>query len=270
MKVKNIMKNGKFILEKDAHVSISDRSFRFGDGCFETIPFYDRKIFRKKDHLNRLKNALKYLKIELDIKDISRALKKMIMNTPCSTGFFRVICSRGEGSCGYLPKNAEPVFYIDGFERNFERPKKVIIGQSQYLKIETNQIPVNVKLNSNISSVLSRIEAEEQNLFENILLTKDGYISECSSSNIGWFKDDTLYFPSEKCSPLEGITQKVVEEISSFKIEKGEYSLEELISADEVILLNSNWEILSVDKFEKKKYQIKHANILREEFYKKL
>src|SRR3989442_11145550 len=56
--------NGRFVRDNEASVSIFDRGFLYGDGCFETMRVYDGKIFRLEAHLARLADALGELGIE--------------------------------------------------------------------------------------------------------------------------------------------------------------------------------------------------------------
>jgi D-alanine transaminase len=55
--------NGKFLPESQAHVSVLDRGFIFGDGIYEVIPVYGGKLFRLDEHMSRLQNSLDAIKI---------------------------------------------------------------------------------------------------------------------------------------------------------------------------------------------------------------
>ena len=55
--------NGKYIPKKDASLSILDRGFLFGDGVYELIPIYNKKIFYVHDHLDRLKSSLEQINV---------------------------------------------------------------------------------------------------------------------------------------------------------------------------------------------------------------
>ena len=69
--------NGKFVSRSNAQISIMDRGFLFGDGVYELIPVYNKKIFLLHKHLNRLKNSLSLIGMS-DISGIEDIIKKLV------------------------------------------------------------------------------------------------------------------------------------------------------------------------------------------------
>src|SRR5213594_4424346 len=61
--------SGRFVPENEATVSIFDRGFLYGDGCFETMRVYGKRIFRAAEHLNRLAAGVRILGIEMILSD---------------------------------------------------------------------------------------------------------------------------------------------------------------------------------------------------------
>src|SRR5262249_19076033 len=59
--------DGEFVPLNEAKVSVMDRGFLFGDGAYESIPVYGRRLFRFDDHLARLARSLSKLGIEADL-----------------------------------------------------------------------------------------------------------------------------------------------------------------------------------------------------------
>ena len=55
--------NGKYSPKAETSLSILDRGFLFGDGVYELIPVYNKKIFYIDDHLNRLRSSLEQINI---------------------------------------------------------------------------------------------------------------------------------------------------------------------------------------------------------------
>ena len=266
-----IFRNKQLFEKKDVHIPVDDRSFRFGDGCFETIPFYKNKPFKLSEHLERLKNWFDALSIGLTIDTIPEQIITLIETVSYTDGFIRINCSRGSGSIGFLPTDkCEPYYIIEILERNIVIPKKCRLYLSNTPKISNQQLPIHAKLNNSLNSILARIEAEKNNCFESLQFTTNGYISEGSSSNISWLKNDIVYMPSKNCDILQGITQLVMEKISPFKIKRGEFLLKDLQSADEIFLTNSAWEIISIDSIFSNDWKPKtsHIEMLQEKFKK--
>ena len=55
--------NGEYLALADAKISVMDRGFLFGDGVYEVIPAYAGRLFRLEDHLERLDNSLKSIRL---------------------------------------------------------------------------------------------------------------------------------------------------------------------------------------------------------------
>jgi 4-amino-4-deoxychorismate lyase len=90
-----------------------------------------------------------------------------------------------------------------------------------------------------------------------VFLTKEGFISEGTVSNLFWFKDGTLFTPGLSTGILNGITRKWVlnaSEKMNIPFETGNYKINELHDADEVFLTNSIQELVPVNRFEQKHF----------------
>jgi D-alanine transaminase len=61
--------NGSFLPLEEAHVSVMDRGFLFGDGVYEVIPVYGKRLFRLAHHLKRLQNSLDAVRISNPLAD---------------------------------------------------------------------------------------------------------------------------------------------------------------------------------------------------------
>lgn len=264
-----LFRNNELLDQKDVHISLDDRSFRFGDGCFETIPFYSGKPFKLTEHLSRLRSGLNALSISLLIENMPSQIETLIGTVSFNDGFIRVNCSRGSGSTGFLPTSkCKPYYIIEILERKNRSSQEVCLFLSDIPRISRLQLPIYSKLNSSLNSVLARVEAENHHCFEALQFTLSGFISEGSSSNISWLKNDILYMPSNTCDILQGITQLVIEEISPFNIKRGEFKIDDLCDADEIFLTNSAWEIISVNSIYSKEWEPKtsHIEMLQEKF----
>ncbi|MCB0279572.1 MAG: aminotransferase class IV family protein, partial [Calditrichaeota bacterium] len=196
--MKYVIYNHRLIEREKIKIPIDDRSFRFGDGCFETVLFRNATCFYLDKHLDRLKKSLSLLSIQLDITSIADEILRLIDANKIRDGILRVIVSRGISSSGYLPVKSIPYYLIETVPNQFQTPDKVSLFVSKWRKPAAESIPVHAKYSANINSILARIEANENNCFESLQLTSDGFISECSSANIAWIKDDRLFSPSDE------------------------------------------------------------------------
>src|SRR6266567_7554929 len=101
----NVFLNGQFVPEERALVSVFDRGFLYGDGLFETVPIHHGKLFRWKQHWERLRRGADFLKIPLPYScDSLRGFaSQLIANNQLALSLLRLTLSRGVGTRGYSP-----------------------------------------------------------------------------------------------------------------------------------------------------------------------
>src|SRR5262245_54419363 len=92
--------NDRFLAPGEpATVSLFDRGYLVGDGCFETLRTYHGVPFRLDAHLERLAHSLDVLQIEL--KQTTMELRALVVDAVARSGLhdanLRVTVSRGEG-----------------------------------------------------------------------------------------------------------------------------------------------------------------------------
>ena len=248
--------------EEKASISINERGFLFGDGVFETCRIDNQKIYNFSAHLKRLEEGLKAIKIDFDLKDLEENINKLNKKNNLKEGLVRIYVSRGHGSEGYYPKkNIKPLIIIQNkiLPKKIEKP--VNLWVSKYNKPCPNSMPINYKLAQGLNSTLAKLEAQENDCFDSILLNNKGKICETSSSNIFWVKNDILYTPDKNCGILLGTTRQKIIELSPIPVKKVKANLEELLYSDEAFTSNVSRETLLIGKilpnnkeFKNKKY----------------
>ncbi len=243
--------NGNFYPETEAKISVKDRGFRFGDGVFETISFYNGKIFRWNLHKARLEGGLESIKIVFNTERLESDILKTIEKNGLKTGLARITITRGEGSRGYLPAEKSTAnVVIEAMPRPPMEREHANLCVSKYKKIPLECLPVNYKLTQGLSSTLAKMEAHEKRFFDALMLNVDGYVSECSAGNIFWVKGKNVYTPRYDCDILEGVMRQVVLDKCPYNVIHGRFKLSELKRADEVFITNVAWKVLSVNEIE--------------------
>jgi branched-chain amino acid aminotransferase len=238
---------GSFVPKAKALVSVAERGFRFGDGVFETIRVHNGISYQLKLHLARLKESLILTKINFDLSDLPQITSELITRNQLKDGFLRISISRGIGSRGYLPdvKDA-PTIVIETIDQIPAILAKVDLWVSSYNKIPGQCLPSSAKTMQGLNQTLARMEADENNCFESLLLSASGHICEGSSSNIFWFSENTLYTPSLTNGILPGTIRDAVIRLSPYKIVESDFILDDLRNAEEVFLTNSAWLVVGV------------------------
>src|SRR4051812_23664636 len=97
--------DGKFFDEQDAKVSVFDHGLLYGDGIFEGIRFYNGRVFRLEQHLERLWDSARSIALEIpmSIREMTEALLETIRQNDMRDGYIRLIVTRGVGNLGLNP-----------------------------------------------------------------------------------------------------------------------------------------------------------------------
>src|SRR6266853_1096265 len=94
--------SGKLVDKADAKISVYDHGLLYGDGVFEGIRIYEGKIFRLKEHVDRLFESARAIKLEIPIskEQMIDAIRKTVEANDKRNGYIRPLVTRGGGSLG--------------------------------------------------------------------------------------------------------------------------------------------------------------------------
>lgn len=249
--MKYVVLNGRVLEEANAHIALSDRGFRYGDGVFDTLRVNAGRIHQPTWHMDRLQRGLQALRIHFDVKPIPELCQEILRKNSVKDGLLRIQVTRGPGGRGYLPaQNVEPTWVIETLPLPVVPAEPISLFLSRIHKIPASSLPVQFKLCQGLNSTLARMEAADHGCFDALLLNEKGQICETSSANIFWAKGNTVYTPSLACGVLEGSVRAALLRISPSKIHEVEADIDTLKEADGVFICNTAWNILAVKNIE--------------------
>lgn len=271
--------NGDFVEDKDAKVSIFDRGFLYGDGVFETLRAYNGKVFRLREHIERLWAGAQYLKITPcdKIDGLERVITDLLRLNQLSDAYIRVTITRGMATRGIdIDPDTSPTVIV--FARKLQQMEQELYnnGIRLILSERTNhRAPdeYNLKSINFLNNILAKYEATKKGAFDAIMLNKDGYVTEGSICNIFFVKDRVVCTPSLSSGVLRGVTREVIKEISyevGFGIREKEFTLEELINSDEAFVTNTLVEVLPVKEIDGRIFEIGTVTKKIQSLYKEL
>lgn len=236
----------RFVSDEAPLITVHDRSFRFGDGVFETIIVHNSRLFDWPRHERRLKNGLEYFGIALDISKAAKTALELIKRNNIKEGYIRIIVSRGDksGGLGYKPTDAEPYIVIQTIDKKLPEfnPSKLMVSSTRaFYKLPS-------KVNSALHYVMALKEAAENGCDNALLLDAEGNICESATSNIFWAKDNILYTPSDDLPFVLGTMREKILSLWKGEVREGRFKLDELAQADEIFLTNVGMLVSPVDK----------------------
>ncbi|MDA1001235.1 MAG: aminotransferase class IV [bacterium] len=245
--------NGDFVPEGEAKVSAFDHGFLYGDGIFESLTATGGRLFKLRDHLERLERSARVLKLDLpETKErIGELVKECVRRSGVGDVYIRIIVSRGAGYPVLDPRvTSGPTLAIllhdptpPAATGSSYRPKGagLRLKTAAVRKVPPESFEPRVKSLNYLNHVLARIEAIESGFDEAVILDVRGFVAEAPGENIFIVKDGALRTPRAQYV-LDGITRRTVLEIAGREgIPAGEadLTLYDLYSADEVFLTSS-------------------------------
>jgi len=251
--------NGKLYEKENAKVSVFDHGFLYGDGVFEGIRSYSRRVFKLKEHIDRLFESAQsiMLKIPLSGEQLIKAVLETIKANKLDNAYIRLIVSRGEGDLGLDPrkcyKGATVIIIADKIALY---PEKLYRQGLSIVTVPTvrnlpEALNPQIKSLNYLNNILAKIEAGNAGCDEAIMLDSLGYVAECTGDNIFVVKSSHLYTPPQCMGTLRGITRDSILEIArQNKIPAHEHVItrHEVYISDECFLTGTAAEIIPVVK----------------------
>ncbi len=260
--------NGKLVPKSQAMVSVYDHGLLYGDGVFEGIRVYNGKIFKCKQHMDRIYECAEkiYLTIPVSPDELVAIQRTCIEANGITDGYIRLLITRGEGTLGlnpYLCPEAGVVCIADTIQlfkpEIYEMGMRVVVANRPKTPIAC--LDPRIKSLNYLNNILAKLEAIHlskklgitnagDQLLEVIMLNTEGKVAEGSGDNIFAVKGGKLFTPPCDAGILEGITRRFVKDtlcpMLGLEVEERYFELDELLDADEVFLTGSAAEIIAV------------------------
>lgn len=251
-----IFLNDRFVRKEDAMVSVFDHGFLYGDGVYETLRAYGGRIFMLRRHLARLRRSASLIGLDVPIveEDWIPLLQEAMKRNALSDAYLRITISRGEGNIGLDPRLCpRPTVVVISLPLQPHPAELFTTGVSLALvSVRRNlaaALSPQIKSLNFLNNILAKQEAAGTGAFDGLMLNAEGYVAECTTSNIFFVKDGCIRTPSVACGILDGVTRGIVLSLArghELRVEEGCYRPEALIEADECFLSNTTMEIMPV------------------------
>ena len=263
------------IQDSDLQLTVSNRSFLYGDGIFETMKIVNNKILFFEDHYFRLMASMRIVRMEIPMTFTMEYLEEQILKLVGllaikDSARVRFTVFRNEGGF-YLPNDNSISFVIQASKlENIRYKIPKIQFEVDLFKdfIVPRQLLSTLKTANKITHVTASIFAKENQLDSALLINETKNVIEAANGNLFMLMGNKLITPpiSEGC--LNGIMRKQIislaKQIDSVEVIEAAISPFDLQKADELFITNVIVGIQPITKYRKKEFEVSLANELLE------
>ena len=233
-----IWMNGKWVDGSDASIHILTHSLHYSGAVFEGIKCYDGKIFKLREHIERLCKSAEYmhLKNNFSIDEICKICEEVAVKNNLQNAYIRPLIWRGSESMKMYSNALSVNIMVAAWPStriNDDANHNLIV--SPWSRAHPSTAPIYAKFASMYNMMtIALMEAEASGFDDALLLDMSGNIAECTTTNIFFIKGDLLVTPSsENC--IRGITRAAVmafAEDIGFKLSEKHIKLDEISKFD--------------------------------------
>lgn len=256
--------NGEVQNLDNAVVSARDHAHLYGDGIFEGIRIYNRKVFKLDEHLSRLYSGARFLGFEMQMsqQEMKDKVLEVCKQADLENGYIRLNVTRGTG-LGLDPKNINrmpnvmimisklALYPADAYETGLQTvlcSTRVFPPQCLDPRLKT--------IGRYVSNIMAKQEANRQGAGEGIMLNCEGYLAEATGDNIFLFKNGLVRTPHISCGILGGITRATVIEMAKkagYEVREEYLTVYDIFEADEALLTGTAAEVIPMVGMDGKK-----------------
>jgi len=251
--------NGEYTPISQAKVSVLDRGFIFGDGIYEVVPVYGRRLFRFDEHMARMNRSLSKLRIDNPHSrdDWLARCRKLVASVGDATGtddlLVYIQVTRGVAPRDHvMPPGLVPTVFM------MVNPMKPATAEQRHHGVtcvtarDFRWERGDIKSISLLGNVLARQISADRGALETIMF-RDGFLTEAAASNVWIAHEGALLGPPKSEHVLEGIRVELLRELCEdcgIAYNLRPLSEADVLTADEVMLSSATKEILPVTRID--------------------
>jgi branched-chain amino acid aminotransferase len=236
--VATIWLDGEWLDRDTAKISVFDHGLLYGDGVFEGIRVYGGRIFRLREHLERLYDSARaiWLTIPIPMDEMTTLTEEAVRRSGLEEAYIRHVITRGQGDLGLDPRKCPKptvVIIVDAIRlwpaEAYERGLRVVTAGTPMPHREA--LSPRVKSLNYLPHILAKIEGIQAGADEVLMLDSAGSVAEGSGQNIFVVKRGRIRTPPPHAGILKGVTRDAVMELA---VEAGYDMAEETLNRYDV------------------------------------
>jgi len=252
--------DGEYYDKENAKISVFDHGLLYGDGVFEGIRFYNGRVFRLEEHIDRLFDSARAiaLNIGLEKSAVIEATLETIRQNKLQDGYIRLVVTRGVGDLGLNPMLCPKASMIIIASKitlysaeKYENGLDVVTCATR--RIPHGALSPMVKSLNYLNNVMAKIEAQNAGAGEGLMLNEQGFVSECTGDNIFIIKNGVISTPPIAAGALAGVTRSVVFDLAAefgIPIREPMMTRYDIFTADECFLTGTAAEVIPAVKLD--------------------
>jgi branched-chain amino acid aminotransferase len=255
--------DGQFYSEENAKISVFDHGLLYGDGIFEGIRAYNGRVFKLREHIDRLFCSAKaiLLTVPMTPDQMIQAVLSTCRENGLVDGYIRLLVTRGIGTLGLNPSRCKnpSVIVIAGkiqlYPAELYEQGMAIVTVPTVRNLHSALNPAIKSLNY-LNNILAKIEANLAGCEEAVMLNAEGFVAECTGDNLFIVKGRQVMTPPLSAGALYGITRATAIELAqamSLSVSEPNLTRYDLFNADECFLTGTGAEVIPVTQIDGRK-----------------
>jgi len=248
--------DGAWLAREEAKVSVFDHGLLYGDGVFEGIRVYDRRIFRLEAHVERLYDSALALALEIphDRAGMCELVREAVRRNRRENAYIRLVVTRGAGELGIDPSSCPRPCVIVIVDQVRVYPAGLYASGIKVVTSATRQVShesvdPRIKSLNYLKNILAKIDAQRAGAQEAILLNQAGFIAECTADNLFVVRGGRLLTPAVQDGALGGITRATVMQLAGeigMAVEEPRLTRFDVYTAGECFVTGTGAELMPV------------------------
>ena len=259
-----IWMNGSVLEWNQAKIHVLNHGLHYGSCVFEGIRVYNRKIFKLKEHIERLFFSAKILDLDIPYKheELIEFTELIVKKQNIEDGYIRPVVWRGSEMMAISSKEASINIAIAAWKwPSYFSPEKILQGINMSIAEWKRPPPECAPTNSKAAGLymicsLSKHKAELNGFDDALMLDYRNFIAEATGANIFFVKNKKIFTPIADCF-LDGITRKTVIEIANnlgIEVEEKHLEVNFMKDCSEAFLTGTAVEITPINSVDDYKF----------------
>lgn len=251
---------GRLVPKEQAMVSVYDHGLLYGDGVFEGIRVYSKRVFLLAEHVQRLYDSANAIRLTIPMTptEMTKAVEQTVAANGLTDGYVRLVVTRGAGTLGLDPRktaNPQVIIIADTItlypEKLYEEGLEIITAAT--IRNHSAALSPRIKSLNYLNNILAKIEGTDAGCQEALMLNAQGNVAECTGDNVFIVSRGVLKTPPCDAGILEGITRNCVMNLAreaGIPVAEPQLTRYDIFAADECFLTGTAAEVIPVVKLD--------------------